>query len=190
MAGLNMPSEEEEAFENGQGGREEIKEIADDPKGQTEDNIVIDDAVSENNEEQIGGVIDGESAQDETQAEEDNIKEYLVSERIVEMGLGFPLLSKDMIYHEKLSAAARFSSATGRGLWGACDISEGDSGLLKTQEVMECVIKGVKLLDGQQVFRTPQCKVYKDTVVLKYKDDTITNPFQIFFSIIINLSSV
>ena len=168
VAGLNMPNEETEVAEN---TLIEPNEVVNGSDEQIEDNTVSDDGVLENDEEQISEAADEDSLQDESQPEEERIKEYLVSERIIEMGLGFPLLSQDMIYHEKLSAAARFSSATKRGLWGACEISEGENSLLKTQEVTDCLIKGVKLLDGQQVFRTPECKAYKNTVVLKYKGD-------------------
>jgi hypothetical protein len=114
-------------------------------------------------------VDENEAGSDDEQEEEEMIREYLVSERIVEMGLGFPLLSKDMIYHEKLSAAARYSSATKRGLWGACEISENENGLLKTQSIDDCVIKGAETSGGQRIYRTPQCKAYKDTVVLMYQ---------------------
>lgn len=156
VAGLNnMPPIEAE------GAEEQVEAIS------GVDDVVLEESeeLGDNNDE-----LDKESLRDEEQAE-NKIKEYLVSERIVEMGLGFPLLSKDMIYHEKISAAARFSSATKRGLWGACEILEGENGLLETQKIEECVIKGVKLLNGQQVFRTSQCRSYKDTVVLKYKGD-------------------
>lgn len=115
--------------------------------------------------------VDKEGEEDSKEEDEgEKIDEYLVSERIIEMGLGFPLLSKDMVYYDKLSAAAKFSSATKRGLWGKCEVTEGQDDLLRTQEVTDCVIKGVKLLDGQKVYRTQSCKAYKDTVVLSYKE--------------------
>lgn len=132
---------------------------------------VVSEAGEDENEEKKGKDEDKkeEGDDEEDNDEEERIDEYLVSERIIEMGLGFPLLSKDMVYYDKLSAAARFSSATKRGLWGACDVTEGKNGLLETQEITDCVIKGVELLDGEKVYRMPSCKAYKDTVVLDYK---------------------
>lgn len=100
---------------------------------------------------------------------EPKFKEYMVSERIIEMGLGFPLLAKDMKYYDKLAAAARYSSATKRGLWGKCEISQDDKELLQVQTIEECIIKGVTVLNGDKIYRTPSCAGYKDTVVLGYK---------------------
>jgi|GEM_PF-4724418 hypothetical protein len=183
VAGLNMPPidseesvddlNEKEATNNAKNAQNKAKQT---PLEKDIPDEVIK-MIEDGNKDTQKDIIDTESISpdeeqsDQEQVEEDKIKEYLVSERIIEMGLGFPLLSKEMTYHEKLSAAARFSSATKRGLWGECEIQENENGLLMTQEINECIIKGIKLLDGQQIFRTPQCKGYKDTVVLLYKDD-------------------
>ena len=96
-------------------------------------------------------------------------KEYMVSERIIEMGIGFPLLSREMKYYDRLVAAARYSSATKRGLWGKCQISQDDNGFLTSQIEEECVIKGFALMSGEKIYRTPSCAAYKDTVILGYK---------------------
>ena len=165
VAGLNIPVEESEAENAPENAPTEEERLTEDEN--TEGLEVSSTPINE-------AVLESTDASEEEQSEEtkeDKIKEYLVSERIIEMGLGFPLLSKEMTYYEKLSAATRFSSATKRGLWGGCEISEGENGLLKTQTVDECVIKGVKLSNKEQIFRVPGCKAYKDTVVLGYKDD-------------------
>ncbi|OGY38096.1 MAG: hypothetical protein A3I08_01015 [Candidatus Andersenbacteria bacterium RIFCSPLOWO2_02_FULL_46_11] len=113
---------------------------------------------------------DNEANSEEKGVEEEKIKEYLVSERIIEMGLGFPLLGKEMMYYDRLSSAARYSSATKRGLWGQCEISQdNESGLLNTQTVEECNIKGVIISNGDKIYRTSSCAGYKDMVVLLYK---------------------
>lgn len=98
-------------------------------------------------------------------------KEFMVSDRIIEMGLGFPLLSKDMKYYDKMSSTAHYSSATKHGLWGQCEISQDDKGLLKTQTVEECNIKGIKTKSGDKIYRVPDCPLYQRAVVLKYQDD-------------------
>lgn len=49
-------------------------------------------------------------------------KEILINNRIIEMGLAFPLLSPDMKYHSMMSSSTRYASATYRGLWGECEV--------------------------------------------------------------------
>jgi len=116
------------------------------------------------------GEDDGLGGEDATREEpEAKIKEYMVSERIIEMGLGFPLLAKELTYYERLASAARYSSATKRGLWGKCEISQDDNGFLKVQTDESCNIKGVVISNGDKIYRTSSCAGYKDTVVLLYK---------------------
>jgi len=136
-----------------------------------DENKVIADNEGQEEPELLPPELSGATEAEEENSEEDKIKEYLVSERIIEMGLGFPLLSQEMIHHGKLSAAARFSSATKRGLWKHCEISEDEeTGLLKTQTIEECAIKGFLLPDKSKIYRTADCEGYKDTVVLKYRE--------------------
>ncbi len=117
---------------------------------------------------ELGASEEGEMAVGESDGPK--FKEYIVSERIIEMGLGFPLLAKELKHYERLASAARYSSATKRGLWGRCEVSQGENGLLKVQAVEECNIKGVTVMSGEKVYRTPACEGYKYTVVLGYKE--------------------
>ncbi len=108
----------------------------------------------------------GESGENTETDGEEEVKEYMVNERIIELGLGFPLLAEEMTYYDKLFGAARFSSATKRGMWGACEVKPDEKNLYNTQELTECVIKGAKLISGKKVYRTPECKGYKETLIL------------------------
>lgn len=115
-------------------------------------------------DEEIEGASPAVSTDDEDSEEE--IKEYLVNERIIELGLGFPLLSEEMEYYDKMLAAARFASATKRGMWGQCKIEPDEEQFLQTAVIEECVIKGVKLVNGQKAYREPGCRGYEKTIVL------------------------
>lgn len=92
-------------------------------------------------------------------------KEILINERILEGGFGFPVVSPEMVYGERMLSAAKFASATGKGLWGRCEISE--EGGLHTQEVTQCVIKGKVSVDGDKLYRAPGCPAYVQTVPIQ-----------------------
>jgi endonuclease YncB( thermonuclease family) len=98
-------------------------------------------------------------------------KDFFINERMVETGFAFPLVSDQMVYGERILSAARFASATKKGLWGACEVAEAEgSGLLETQVVDDCVIKGKK--QGEKlVYRTKECANYGQTVVLQSQGD-------------------
>ena len=59
-------------------------------------------------------------------------EEIFINTRIIEGGFGFPLLHKEMIHHNEMAAAGRYASATGRGLWGECEVEEVSPGVFKT----------------------------------------------------------
>lgn len=103
--------------------------------------------------------------------EPDYIKfdDYMVNERILEAGFGFPVLSPDMKYYDRLASSFKYGSATKKGLWGACEVSNAEEDPLKTQTTNDCVIKGSILLSGEKVYRAPECSSYADTLVLSYK---------------------
>lgn len=97
-------------------------------------------------------------------------KEIFVNERIMEMGLGFPLVSKDMKYGERIISAAKYASATGKGLWSQCkvDSKETASGTyFTTQKLEDCIIKGKINIDGEKIYRTQDCPAYKETIVIQ-----------------------
>jgi hypothetical protein len=107
---------------------------------------------------------DGEG-EDEDNEEDD---EYMINERIIEMGTGFPLLSEEMIYFDRMASGMRYSMATEKGLWGKCEIDAPEGGLPQTNIIEECVIKGKVLMNGDKVYREPGCAAYANTVVLQY----------------------
>ena len=103
---------------------------------------------------------------------EEEVSEYMVNERMIERGYAIPLLSQQMKYYSRLASAARYSNATRKGLWGACEIKEGENGLLKTEEVDDdCVIKGIDLGESQRVYRTKECLAYENSVVIQSHGD-------------------
>lgn len=96
--------------------------------------------------------------------------EILVNERALEMGLSFPLISREMVYGERMVAAARYASATQKGLWGACEVesSETPQGTwFITAPVTDCVIKGKLTRSADKIYRTPDCAAYGETVVIQ-----------------------
>lgn len=107
-----------------------------------------------------------EATESETETADESNDEIFINERILEGGFGFPVVSEDMKYGERLLSAARFSSATGKGLWSRCEI-EGEAPELSTQTVTECVIKGKTTESGAKFYRTSECPGYKDTIVLQ-----------------------
>ncbi len=92
--------------------------------------------------------------------------EILINERILEGGFGFPLVSEDVILADRLLSAARYASATSKGLWKQCEVTKNDSDLLVTNELTKCVIKGTKSVMGKNVYRTDECRLYAKTIVL------------------------
>jgi endonuclease YncB( thermonuclease family) len=153
------------------------------PNNTADDNKASDDGITEANEDlpaeqaeennsNEGIALEADTEESEQGAQEDEVKfkEYMVSERIIEMGLGFPLLSQEMRYYDRLVGAARYSSSTKRGLWGACEVSQNEGGLLQTQTIQECTIKGTQtVVSGEKIYRTRDCAGYKDTLVLLYQ---------------------
>lgn len=97
-------------------------------------------------------------------AEEPN--EIFINERILEGGFGFPVVSEDMVYGERMLSAARFASATGKGLWSQCEVDQ-EVQPLRTQNVDECVIKGKVTNAGEKLYRTPQCPGYQQTIPIQ-----------------------
>lgn len=93
--------------------------------------------------------------------------DIFVNERILEGGFGFPIVSEDMVYGERLLSAARFSSATGKGLWSRCEIETAEDETPQTALDTECNIKGVVFNETNHVYRTPQCAAYASTIVLQ-----------------------
>jgi len=100
--------------------------------------------------------------------EEEKDREIMVNERALEMGTAFPLVSQEMIYGERMLSAARYASATQKGLWGACEVTPQQTpqgNILNTQTLTECVIKGKVLKNGDKIYRTPDCPAYRETIV-------------------------
>lgn len=93
-------------------------------------------------------------------------KEIFINERILEGGFGFPVVSQDMKYGERMLSAARFASATGKGLWSRCEVSN-DNNNLRTQAVKDCTIKGKVGSDFSKLYRTADCPAYKQTIVVE-----------------------
>lgn len=94
-------------------------------------------------------------------------KEIFINERILEGGFGFPVLAPDMKYGERMLSAARFASATGKGLWSRCELSEDTPGQSSTQVIEECTIKGKVTSDFKKLYRTPECAAYAQTMVVE-----------------------
>lgn len=92
--------------------------------------------------------------------------EVFVNERILEGGFGFPVVSEDMVYGERMLSAARFASATGKGLWSRCDI-DSEQQPLQTQVLEECIIKGKVTNKGEKLYRTPDCPGYQQTIPIQ-----------------------
>lgn len=93
--------------------------------------------------------------------------EILINERILEGGFGFPVVAHDMKYGERMLAAARFASATGKGLWSRCQVDSQDTPqgtAFSTEQLVECVIKGKVTSDGTKLYRTPECPAYRETI--------------------------
>ncbi len=96
-------------------------------------------------------------------------KEILVNERILEMGLGFPLVSQEMKYGERMISSAKYASATGKGLWSQCKVDSKQTAngtYFTTQKLETCVIKGKINIDGKKIYRTPECPAYVETMVI------------------------
>ena len=105
----------------------------------------------------------------EVSEDKEEIDEYMINERIIEMGAGFPLLAENMIHFERMASGMKYSRATEKGLWGACEIeAPEEGGLPQTNVIEECIIKGKVLMNGDKVYREPGCAAYGNTVVLQY----------------------
>lgn len=75
----------------------------------------------------------------------DSDKEIFINERMLEGGFGFPLLSEEARYSERMLAAARYAKATQKGLWGKCEVEQPKQGLFVTKPLTkdeDCIIKG------------------------------------------------
>jgi endonuclease YncB( thermonuclease family) len=104
--------------------------------------------------------------------EEEEPKEILVNERALEMGTAFPLVSEEMMYGQRMLSAARYASATKKGLWGACEVTPVETAkgkILNTQAIEDCIIKGKVLENGSKIYRTKDCSAYKETIVNRTK---------------------
>ena len=93
-------------------------------------------------------------------------KEIFINERILEGGFAFPVVSPQTKYGERMLSAAKFASATQKGLWGKCKVTN-ENNLLQTETATECLIKGKVTADLQKIYRTPECSAYKETTVLQ-----------------------
>ncbi|MGH9857801.1 MAG: hypothetical protein ACRD4B_08155, partial [Acidobacteriota bacterium] len=94
-------------------------------------------------------------------------REIFVNERFLEGGFGFPVVSQDMKYGERMLAAARYAGAIGKGLWQRCQIQEQDgqnSVNITTQILDTCLIKGVTTVKQEKIYRTPECPAYRQTI--------------------------
>lgn len=94
-------------------------------------------------------------------------KDIFINERILEGGFGFPVVSEQMKYGERLLSAARFASATSKGLWGRCEIEKSADGAPQTVVDESCSIKGVVFGSDTHIYRTRECSAYADTLVLQ-----------------------
>lgn len=93
-------------------------------------------------------------------------KEIFINERILEGGFAFPVVSPQTRYGERMLSAAKFASATQKGLWGKCKVTN-ENNLLQTESDTQCLIKGKVTSDLQKIYRTPECSAYKETTVLQ-----------------------
>lgn len=93
-------------------------------------------------------------------------KEIFINERILEGGFAFPVVSPQTKYGERMLSAAKFASATQKGLWGKCKVTN-ENNLLQTEADTQCLIKGKVTSDLQKIYRTPECSAYKETTVLQ-----------------------
>lgn len=109
--------------------------------------------------------------EDDINNTENEAKEVFVNERILEGGFAFPVVSEDMLYGERMLSAARFASATGKGLWSRCEI-DSEQQSLQTQLIEECVIKGKITNEGEKLYRTPNCPGYQQTIPIQAEGGT------------------
>lgn len=164
-SGSDAPINEEEAS----GGDDNIDGDAPPAIGSTEvpiisveEEYILDEEGSESEKKQA----EGDEEEDAHQGAREG--EYMINERIIEIGAGFPLLSEEMIYFDRMASGMRYSQATEKGLWGTCELETPKGGLPITNTVEECVIKGKVLINGDKVYREPGCAAYGRTVVLQY----------------------
>lgn len=105
--------------------------------------------------------------------EKSAMREILVNERALELGTAFPFASEDMLYGQRLLSAARYASATGRGLWSACEVKMEEAAQgnwLHTQKIEDCTIKATTTNDVK-IYRTQHCSSYAETMVLQSRGD-------------------
>lgn len=93
-------------------------------------------------------------------------KEIFINERILEGGFAFPVVTPAMKHGEQMLSSAKFASATQKGLWGKCKVTN-ENNLLQTETDTQCLIKGKVTSDLQKIYRTPECSAYKETTVLQ-----------------------
>lgn len=116
-----------------------------------------------------GSTASGTTASEEAGETAEETEEILVNERALELGTAFPLVAQEMVHGERMLAAARYASATQKGLWGACEVNSQETPQgtwLSTQPLADCVVKGKVTKDGRKLYRTPECSAYAETVVL------------------------
>ena len=95
----------------------------------------------------------------------DDPPDIFINERILEGGFGFPVLSPDMIYADRLAAAARFARATSKGLWSQCEIRSTNKGYPITAARDECTIKGIVADSGTHEYFPSSCSEYSAVIV-------------------------
>lgn len=104
-----------------------------------------------------------------TEQQDAELEEILINEKALEMGTAFPLVAEEMVYGERMIGAARYASATQKGVWGACEVESKETPQgtwLGTKPLTECIIKGKVTSDGHRIYRTPACSAYGETTVL------------------------
>lgn len=103
--------------------------------------------------------------------EPEDAEDIFINERMLEGGFAFPLVAENMTYGAQMLSAARFASATGKGMWGQCEITEKEEGRLYTNVVTDCVIKGDVISEQKRVYRTPSCEQYANHVPITADGD-------------------
>ena len=88
-------------------------------------------------ENQEAGELTEEVSEEEQPDSEEEVEEFMINERILEGGFGFLLASEDMKYGSRLQAAARYASATGKGLWSRCNPYQDSEGTWQTETLEE-----------------------------------------------------
>ncbi len=131
--------------------------------------LTVEKPQQEQEQTGTGATASGTTANEEANETKEETEEILVNERALELGTAFPLVAQEMLYGERMLAAARYASATQKGLWGACEVQSQQTPQgtwLGTQPLTECIVKGKVTKDGRKLYRTPECSAYAETTVL------------------------